>query len=384
MIYFSIFLHFFILGCFSFGGPIAHIGYFRKRFVEKLKWLSDEEFSKIVALSHFLPGPSSSQVGFTIGLKKGGIFGAFLAFIAFTLPSFIFLYLIWYFGFLEGDNKYVLSAIYALKLFAVLIVIDAVLGMFSSFCKDYNTKAIFIFASILLIFFSSIFNQFIVLIICGVLGFLFIKKDENNKNEKLSLPNIYFLFIFLVLLIFAFVFEFRNEYLKLFFDFYKSGSLVFGGGHIVLPLLQDNLQNQVSNETFLISYSLAQTVPGPMFTIATYLGADILKDNSFYGALISTFGIFLGGFLLILAFYKSYENLSKNRFIAKIIVAINACVVALLFSTLVKNIIPSAIFTIYDILLLFIGFILLRYIKVNIFYIIFGYILFFLIKTIFV
>ncbi|HJE03014.1 MAG TPA: chromate transporter, partial [Aliarcobacter thereius] len=147
---------------------------------------------------------------------------------------------------------------------------------------------------------------------------------------------------------------------------------------------QDNLQNQVSNETFLISYSLAQTVPGPMFTIATYLGADILKDNSFLGAIIATFGIFLGGFLLILAFYKSYESLSQNKILAKTIMAINACVVALLFSTLVKNIIPSAIFSIYDILLLFIGFILIRYMKINIFYIIFGYILFFLIKNFFV
>src|SRR5574344_3011600 len=143
MINISIFWHFFILGLFSFGGPIAHIGYFRKKFVEELKWLNDQEFSKIVALSQFLPGPSSSQVGFTIGLRRGGIWGAILAFIAFTLPSFIFLYLIWYFGILQNDSIYVNSIIYALKLFAVVVVLDATLSMFKSFCKDKITIAIF-------------------------------------------------------------------------------------------------------------------------------------------------------------------------------------------------------------------------------------------------
>ena len=379
----DIFYRFFILGLVSFGGPIAHIAYFKKTFVDKLKWLDDESYSKIVALSQFLPGPSSSQVGFTIGLKRGGIFGGILAFIAFTLPSFLFLYFLWYFGVFQNDNSHINSVIYALKLFAVVVVLDATFGMFKSFCKDKNTIAIFIFASILLILFSSVFNQIFVLILCAILGFLFIKTENKNK-EKIILPNFLILGIFLVLLFLAFSFEFKNELVNLFFDFYKSGSLVFGGGHVVLPLLQESLGNQVFNDTFLIAYSLAQTVSGPMFTIATYLGADIIKDSPFIGALVATFGIFLGGFLLILAFYKSFESFSKNEKLSRIITAINSGVVALLFATLVNTIIPAAIYSVFDVVLVIVGFVLIRYFKINIFYIILGFILIFLIKSFFV
>lgn len=379
----DIFYRFFILGLVSFGGPIAHIAYFKKTFVDKLKWLDDESYSKIVALSQFLPGPSSSQVGFTIGLKRGGIFGGILAFIAFTLPSFLFLYFLWYFGVFQNDNSHINSVIYALKLFAVVVVLDATFGMFKSFCKDKNTIAIFIFASILLILFSSIFNQIFVLILCAILGFLFIKTENKNK-EKIILPNFLILGIFLVLLFLAFSFEFKNEFVNLFFDFYKSGSLVFGGGHVVLPLLQESLGNQVFDDTFLIAYSLAQTVSGPMFTIATYLGADIIKDSPFIGALVATFGIFLGGFLLILAFYKSFESFSKNEKLSRIITAINSGVVALLFATLVNTIIPAAIYSVFDVVLVIVGFVLIRYFKINIFYIILGFILIFLIKSFFV
>lgn len=365
----DIFYRFFLLGVVSFGGPIAHIGYFRKKFVEQLNWLSDEEFSKIVALSQFLPGPSSSQVGFTIGLKKGGIWGAILAFIAFTLPSFLILYFLWKMEVFQNQNEYVKSIVYALKLFAVVIVIDAVLGMFKTFCKDKITIFIFAISSILLIFFSSIFNQILVLLLCAVFGFLFIK-SEVKIQEKIIYPNFLILTLFIILLFVAFVFEFKNEALNLFFDFYKSGSLVFGGGHVVLPLLQENLQNQVSNDTFLVAYSLAQTIPGPMFTIATYLGADIMKESSLLGALIGTFGIFFGGFLLILAFYKSFESFSKNAKLIGVITSINACVVAFLFATLSNTIIPNAVHNLFDIFLVIVGFVAIRYFKINIFYII--------------
>jgi chromate transporter len=365
----EIFYRFFLLGIVSFGGPVAHIAYFRKAFVDKLKWIEESEFSKIVALSQFLPGPSSSQVGFAIGLKKGGIVGAILAFIAFTLPSFLILYFLWYLGVFQNQNEYIKSIIYALKLFAVVVVMDAVFGMFRSFCKDSVTIFIFTISSFLLIFFSFIFNQIVVLVLCGIFGFLFIK-NEIKTQERIIYPNFYILAIFTVLLYLAFAFEFKSEVLNLFFDFYKSGSLVFGGGHVVLPLLQENLQSQVSNETFLVAYSLAQTIPGPMFTIATYLGADILKETPLLGATIATFGIFLGGFLLILAFYKSFESFSKNIKLLGIITSINACVVALLFSTLCNTIIPNAVHNIFDTFLVIVGFVAIRYFKINIFYII--------------
>lgn len=161
---------------------------------------------------------------------------------------------------------------------------------------------------------------------------------------------------------------------------HKSGSLVFGGGHVVLPILQESLGEKVINDTFLIAYSLAQTVSGPMFTIATYLGADIIKQSPLLGAIIATFGIFLGGFLLILTFYKSYESFSQNDKLSRVIKAINAAVVALLFATLINTIIPSAIYSLFDILVVICGFVLIRYLKVNIFYIIFVFVAIFLIK----
>lgn len=379
---FEIFYRFLLLGFVSFGGPVAHIAYFRKAFVDRLKWLDDESYSKIVALSQFLPGPSSSQVGFTIGLKKGGVLGAILAFIGFTLPSFLMLYVLYIFGIFQSENEYIKAVIYALKLFAVVVVLDAILGMFKTFCKDKITILIFAFSTILLVFFSSIFNQIIVLVLSGIIGFIFIK-SESKISQKIKLPNLYILFLFLALLFLAFAFEYKNELLNLFFDFYKSGSLVFGGGHVVLPLLQENLETKVSNDSFLIAYSLAQTVPGPMFTIATYLGADILKESPILGAVIATIGIFLGGFLLILCFYKSFESFSKNEKLSRIIKAINASVVALLFATLINTIIPNSVYSLFDGILVLIGFVLIRFLKLNIFYIILIFNFIFLIKSMF-
>ena len=376
----EIFYRFLLLGFVSFGGPVAHIAYFRKAFVDRLKWLDDESYSKIVALSQFLPGPSSSQVGFTIGLKRGGVLGAILAFIGFTLPSFLMLYFLYIYGIFQSENEYIKAVIYALKLFAVVVVLDAILGMFKTFCKDRITIFIFAFSTILLVFFSSFFNQIIVLLLSGIIGFMFIK-SESKISQKIKLPNLYILFLFLALLFLAFAFEYKNELLNLFFDFYKSGSLVFGGGHVVLPLLQENLETKVSNDSFLIAYSLAQTVPGPMFTIATYLGADILKESPILGAVTATIGIFLGGFLLILCFYKSFESFSKNEKLSRIIKAINASVVALLFATLINTIIPNSVYNLFDGLLVLIGFVLIRFLKLNIFYIILIFNFLFLIKT---
>ena len=285
MINISIFWHFFILGLFSFGGPIAHIGYFRKKFVEELKWLNDEEFSKIVALSQFLPGPSSSQVGFTIGLKKGGIIGAIFAFIAFTFPSFLLLYLAATFQNIYENSSVIYALMSGLKLFAVVIVADATFSMFNSF--------------------------------------------------------------------------------------YQVGSLVFGGGHVVLPLIKSNID--IDENSFLVAYSLAQAVPGPMFTIASYIGVVAFEETPFLGALISTLAIFLPGFLLILAFYKSFESYLKNPTISKIVAGINASVVAILFSVLVTIVIPSGILNIYDLIFAILGFLVIRKFKISVLFFILFY-----------
>ncbi|MCT7561836.1 chromate efflux transporter [Aliarcobacter butzleri] len=363
MINISIFWHFFILGLFSFGGPIAHIGYFRKKFVEELKWLSDEEFSKIVALSQFLPGPSSSQVGFTIGLKKGGIIGGILAFIAFTTPSFILLYLAATFQNIYENNSVIYSLMSGLKLFAVVIVADATFSMFKALCKTTLSKIIFIFATLFLIFNQSFLSQILVLVVSAFVALFFIKEKNTNKirYEKLHiLP----LFIFFILLIFLPFFANQDKLLSLFNSFYQVGSLVFGGGHVVLPLIKSNIN--IDENSFIVAYSLAQVVPGPMFTIASYIGVVAFEELPFLGAVIATIAIFLPGFLLILAFYKSFESYSKNSTISKIVTGINASVVAILFSVLVTIVIPSGILNIYDLIFAILGFFVIRRFKISV------------------
>lgn len=363
MINLLIFWHFFILGLFSFGGPIAHIGYFRKKFVEELNWISNEEFSKIVALSQFLPGPSSSQVGFTIGLKKGGIIGAIVAFIAFTIPSFLLLYLAATFQNTYEDNSVIYALMGGLKLFAVVIVADATYSMFNSLCKNTLSKIIFVFATLFLIFNQSFFAQIIVLVVSGLVAFLFIKEKNTNKI-KYEKPYILPLLIFFILLIFLPFFANAEKLLSLFNSFYQVGSLVFGGGHVVLPLIKSNIN--IDENSFLVAYSLAQAVPGPMFTIASYIGVVAFEESPFLGAVVATIAIFLPGFLLILSFYKSFESYSKNPIVSKIVTGINASVVAILFSVLITIVVPSGILNIYDLIFAILGFFVIRKFKISV------------------
>ena len=363
MINLSIFWHFFILGLFSFGGPIAHIGYFRKKFVEELNWLSDEEFSKVVALSQFLPGPSSSQVGFTIGLKKGGIIGAIFAFIAFTTPSFLLLYLAATFQNIYDNNTIIYALMSGLKLFAVVIVADATFSMFNSLCKTTLSKIIFVFATLFLVFNQTFFAQIIVLLVSGLVALLFIKEKNMNKI-KYEKPYILPLLIFFILLIFLPFFANQEKLLNLFNSFYQIGSLVFGGGHVVLPLIKSNIN--IDENSFLVAYSLAQAVSGPMFTIASYIGVVAFEESPFLGAVVATLAIFLPGFLLILSFYKSFESYSKNPVISKIVMGINASVVAILFSVLITIVVPSGVLNIYDLIFAILGFLVIRRFKISV------------------
>ena len=357
-IYLNIFWQFFILGLFSFGGPIAHIGYFRKRFVENLKWLDDEEFSKIVALSQFLPGPSSSQVGFSIGLKKGGVFGAIIAFIAFTFPSFLLLYLAAVFQSFYSENVLIEGLIGGLKLFAVVIVADATYSMFNSLCKTKISRIIFILSATILVITQSFYAQILVILFAGVISLFFVKKDEDIKKYDYKKPYFSYLFLFLFFLIILPFLSKNSELSILFNSFYQVGSLVFGGGHVVLPLISSNVI--VDENSFLIAYSLAQAVPGPMFTIASYIGAISFENSALLGSIVATVAIFLPGFLLILAFHRSFESYSNNPIISKIILGVNASVVAILFSVLCLTVIPNGIVSIYDLLFALFGFFILK------------------------
>lgn len=377
---FHIFIKFFTLGLISFGGPMAHIAYFRKRFVEQLNWLDDNAYSRILALSQFLPGPSSSQVGFAIGLKKGGLLGAITAFVAFTFPSFFILYLLSTFNLSNTQNTFILGLILGLKLFAVVIVSDATISMFKSFCKDKITVGIFVIATFILVAFSSAFIQIIVLILGAIAGRFLIKEKKEEMQEEIKKTKKVPLFIFLFLLFVLPFFIIDDIQVEVFASFYEVGSLVFGGGHVVLPLLEQSLASFVTKEDFLVAYSLAQAVPGPMFTIASYLGADIISDSPFLGAVIATLAIFLPGFLLILAFIDSFESYSKRSSILNAIAGVNAAVVALLFSVLIISVGPNAIYSFLDFILVACGLLLIRNVKMSIIYVILLFILIGIIK----
>lgn len=371
----NIFCRFFLLGLVSFGGPIAHLAYFRKTFVEKLKWLEEEEYSKFVALSHFLPGPSSSQVGFCIGLEKGGLMGGITAFVAFTFPSFILLYILAIFNISQNENIHILNIITGLKLFALVIVSDAIITMFKNFCKNKTTKFIFVCSTLVLIFFSSLYVQFIVLITAAIISSIFLKeriKEKTVLKKKIHLfPFILFLFLLFILPFFTYL----NNEIKIFSDFFSAGSLVFGGGHVVLPLLKEQLSHFISDENFILAYSFAQAVPGPMFSIASYLGASYFKESVFLGSLLATLAVFLPGFLLILSFKESFQSISKQKNILNAIKGVNAAVVSLLSAVLITTLYPSAIHSYYDLIQALIALIVLRVFKIPILYMISTFVL---------
>ncbi|MEA1913919.1 MAG: chromate efflux transporter [Campylobacterota bacterium] len=371
---FEIFYRFLLLGLVSFGGPMAHLGYFRNTFVEKLKWLDDATYSKLVALSQFLPGPSSSQVGFSIGLKKGGLAGGIAAFIAFTLPSFLALYFIATLQISQSDNQFLIGVITGLKLFAVVVVADAAIGMFKNFCKDNITRILFGISTLILVAFNAVFIQVIVLISAAIFGMIFLKNTTNNTIQKAKRLKTFPFILFLSLLFILPFFSAIDENIKIFSVFYESGSLVFGGGHVVLPLLEQNLGDMVDKESFLVAYSLAQAVPGPMFTIASYLGADILNQSPFLGALIATMAIFLPGFLLIISFWESFESYTNKPKVLNAVAGVNVAVVGLLAAVLINTVIPSAVYSFLDLLIVLIGLYIVRKFQIPILYMILSFI----------
>jgi chromate transporter len=368
----SIFWRFLALGCISFGGPAAHIGYFQKTFVERLHWLSQDDYGKLVAVSQFLPGPGSSQVGFAIGLHRGGLAGGMAAFLGFTLPSFCLMYGLAHYMQSPASAGWMPSVIQGLLLLAVVVVADAVLTMAKQFCQSWYTRCIALTSALLLISFSTIYLQFILLFTAGLLGFFghqyFVNSTQVSHQTRSYHKTWLALFIFALLFI-ASIFIQANygstnsPLLSLAANFYQSGSLVFGGGHVVLPLLQQNIEASLNTEQFLFGYAAAQGVPGPMFTLAAYLGAQLLPTSPLFGATIATLSLFLPGLLLIYALHQQWAMLSARVSIAGAMAAINAAVVGLLLSAWVNPVVSHGINQLSDVLvvvILFAGYRLLK------------------------
>lgn len=349
MTWIKLFFRFFILGCVSFGGPAAHLGYFHRQFVTRLMWLSDIQYSQFVSLSQILPGPSSSQVGFCIGLHRAGIVGGISAFLGFTMPSFILMYCFaWYYS--EASSSVLIwPAVSSLKLVAAVMVTDALISMFKSFCQDWQSRGIAFLACVLLAVYPSALFQISLLITTAIYGAGVYKNvpfrsktaDPQQLINAKGLIAIIPLSLFISLLIGSILFRQISPEFLLFETFYRAGSLVFGGGHVVLPMLQHGLNDFINTEDFLIGYGAAQAVPGPMFTLATFFGALTL-DNPLLGAILATLAIFLPGFLLVLTLKNSWEKLLNLPTFAGASWAINSYVVGLLAASFIN---PLAINT---------------------------------------
>ncbi|MCE7636966.1 chromate efflux transporter [Vibrio fluvialis] len=362
----TIFKIFFSLGWVSFGGPAAHIGYFRQAFVQKRGWLTDDEYAQIVALSQFLPGPGSSQVGFAIGYQRAGLFGACAAFLGFTLPSVMLMLLIALLSSQLLNQPLFLHIVHGLKLLAVLVVADAAWGMYQNFCRQKLTILLCLVTAIALLCVPTLTTQMLVLIVAALVGASQLKGDhpkEATKGYSLSwVPLALFAILFFGLPLVSSY----SSLLSVFDHFYQAGSLVFGGGHVVLPLLQNTLGDQITSDTFLTGYAAAQAVPGPMFTFATYLGYALEPGSPIISALIATVAIFLPGFLLLLGVIKHWRALAAIPAINGALAGVNASVVGLLIAALYQPVFSSAVSTTLDIAAILLGFVLMKILRLPI------------------
>ena len=365
-----IFYQFFLLGCTSFGGPAAHLSFFKKHFVDNLQWLSAERYANMISLSQILPGPGSSQVGFAIGLEKGGALGGLAAFLGFTLPSFLIMTVLALTA--EQLTGSALAIIYGLKLFAVVIVADAVLGMAKSFCKTTALKVVTFLATLTLLFLPSLSSQLGVLVAIAIAGYFYSFSNAPAEQSATSgNTNWAVLALFSVLFLLTFL-QLPNT---IFAEFYQAGALVFGGGHVVLPLLQTSVDN-LPQESFLTAYAAAQAIPGPMFTIASFLGAEVTTSHPLIGASIATVAIFLPGLLLMWAFINQWQRLIAMPKFASISAALNAGVVGILAAAFYQPIWLAAVHSITDIVAVALGFAVLKWLKPAIWQLLLGFVVY--------
>jgi len=356
------------LGFTCFGGPVAHIGYFRDEFVVRRRWLDDTNYADLVALCQFLPGPASSQVGFSIGLLRAGYTGALAAWAGFTLPSAVSLILFAYgvgaLGRGIGDGL-----LHGLKLVAVAIVAQAVFGMARSLCPDRERASIAVVAALIVLLASTSIVQ-VAAIACGAIAGLVLCRHlpmaeasnltlhTSRRASFAALVAFFALLIGLPLVASAS----GTKWVDLFGAFYRSGALVFGGGHVVLPLLREAFvaPGWVDDEAFLAGYGAAQAVPGPLFTFAAYLGAVAEPTHRLLGATVGLIGIFLPGFLVLLGALPLWSKLRQRPAAQAAMRGVNAAVVGLLGAALYNPVWVTSVKTPADLALALVGFVLLQ------------------------
>lgn len=364
----SLFFIFLRLGLTSFGGPVAHLGYFRNEFVEKRKWLDDHAYGDLVALCQFLPGPASSQVGIALGLMRGGSLGAFASWLGFTLPSVIAMVL---FALFMQNTSNTGTWIHGLKVVAVAVVAQAVWGMAKTLCPDRHRASIAVAAAVFLIAIPTVFGQIITIVLGGVIGWWWLcpQKDLPASQITVSIGNktaITCLLLFFALLFVLPLLAHSSHTLALFDSFYRSGALVFGGGHVVLPLIQAEVvpTGWVSESAFTAGYGAAQAVPGPLFTFAAYLGAvSTQAPNGWLGATIATLGIFAPAFLLVFGTLPLWQKARQFHALQKAMMGVNAAVVGVLLAAFYHPVWTSAILSPKDFALAITALLLLNFWK---------------------
>lgn len=356
------------LGLTSFGGPIAHLGYFHEEYVRRRKWMDERSYADLVALCQFLPGPASSQVGIGIGVIRAGLLGGLIAWLGFTLPSVIALVL--FALLLQGLDIGSAGWIHGLKIVAVAIVAQAVLGMGQKLTPDRSRATLAMVTASVILLWQTAFTQILMIVIAGILGMMQYRKTATSETADLSVPvsRKFALFCIaafiglLILLPWLSPLD-RSGWLSFFDRFYRSGSLVFGGGHVVLPLLEREFvpAGLVSESDFMAGYGAAQAVPGPLFTFAGYLGTMI---RGFTGALIATLAIFLPAFLLVVGALPFWNSLRKSSKMQGALTGINAAVVGILLAALYDPLWTTAIVAPVDFVLASILFLMLVFWKV--------------------
>jgi len=357
------------LGLTSFGGPAAHIGYFRDEYVQKRKWLDDKLYADLVALCQFLPGPASSQVGISVGMLRGGLLGGILSWIGFTLPSVLilmaFAWVIMQTGSFES------GWIQGLKIVAVAVVAHALMGMGKSLTPDRPRLTVAMIAAAATLLIPTALGQILIIVAAGLFGVLYYKKDKAPDSVEIPLQfgkktGIVAWILFFALLILLPMFRpFVQATSYAIFDiFYRVGSIVFGGGHVVLPMLEREVvpAGWMSAEAFIAGYGAAQAVPGPLFTLAGYLGQIM---GSFSGAAVAVVAMFLPSFLLVMGTLPFWTIIRTKPKVQAALKGINAAVVGILLAALYDPVFTSAVHDSIDFVIVLISFTLLVFYKLS-------------------
>jgi len=359
-----VFLIFLRLGLTSFGGPVAHLGYFRDEFVTRRRWLSERSYGDLVALCQFLPGPASSQVGIALGLSRAGYGGALAAWLGFTLPSAVVL-ILFALGIAQHSTALPPGALHGLKVVAVAVVAQAVWGMARNLCSDAARITVMLIAACVALLQTSAWGQVAVISAAALAGLLLFKPTPPAAHDALPVTlsrRVGAMWLSLFVLVLAglpiLAQLIPNQGLAMIDAFYRSGSLVFGGGHVVLPLLQAEVvpTGWVSNDVFLAGYGAAQAMPGPLFTFAAFLGASMSQAPSgWLGGLLCLLAIFAPSFLLVLGALPFWESLRRSPRTQAALAGVNAAVVGLLLAALYQPVWTSAIFSARDFGLALVG-----------------------------